>query len=202
MQRAASDIGRLFFVAIRLNFFVATRLNRLDQAPLLLTWPADGAVLLHENARLREVHPSHLTSCRVCSAVSRPGCCQASCPCPGRHWHRCHRRRRTASARIRPNGTSDGRRRAGRGRTCRRIALVEPRPLGPPLFEPACANASVLDRASRPAGAIDEELGSSCHPYRELNRSQLVCSGDPPIWQKPTPDMYRRGTSTSDTLLN
>jgi hypothetical protein len=36
-----------------------------------------------------------LTFCRACSAcrrVSRPDCCPASCPCPGRRWHLSRRR--------------------------------------------------------------------------------------------------------------
>src|ERR1700722_20488435 len=41
--------------------------------------------------------------------------------------------------------------------------MVDPRPLGPPLFEPVwfepvCANASVLESANTPASAIDENF--------------------------------------------
>ena len=36
--------------------------------------------------------------------------------------------------------------------------IVEPRPLGPPLFEPLCAIASVLESANTPASAIDESF--------------------------------------------
>jgi hypothetical protein len=36
--------------------------------------------------------------------------------------------------------------------------VVEPRPLGPPLFDPLCAIASVLQSASAPASAIDESF--------------------------------------------
>jgi hypothetical protein len=36
--------------------------------------------------------------------------------------------------------------------------IVDPRPLGPPLLEPVCANARVLESANTPASAIDESF--------------------------------------------
>lgn len=66
-----------------------------------------------------------LTFCRACSACRRAlrlDCYRASCPCPGRHWHRsrrrwtCRFRSGSASSNSPWSATCRGR------RTCRRVA--------------------------------------------------------------------------------
>jgi hypothetical protein len=64
--------------------------------------------------------------------------------------------------------------------------MTEPRPLGPPLFEPAwfgpaCANARVLESASMLASAIDESFMIGVpRPviHHKTNRSRVGCSNN------------------------
>ena len=85
--------------------------------------------------------------------------------------------------------------------------MTEPRPLGPPLFEPAwfgpaCANARVLESASMLASAIDESFMIG-FLVQLFIRKQTAAALDVPtisgaLEASTKPDSYRSGTFASD----
>ena len=182
-QRAASDAGRLFYVLTS-----PERRNQLASTPRFLSHLA-GFVLL--------VQRSHAFDC-----------CQASCPCPGRHWHRGHL---TWTCRCRSDWLSWNFRPSAMCRAWQSLPPDRPWSIrghsGRHCLsqgEPVCANASVLESANTPASAIDESfmigfLIQSLITKQTAAVLDVPAASQAPEAADPTLDTDRNGTSTSHT---